>query len=203
MANLFPLFLRIEGRRCLLVGAGVIASQKIDGLLLSGAHVHVVAPIAGEAIRKLVDEGRVCWLQREFRSSDLAGAALVIAATGDPSINEIVSREARRRGVLCNAVDEPERCDFYYPAVVRRGDLQIAISTAGHSPALAQRIRRELELQFDSEYGGWLSWLGSVRTLLFRRQLDPARRRNALHRIASREVYDRYVLARKRKGETR
>lgn len=203
MASLFPLFLRLEGRRCLLIGAGNIASQKIEGLLSAGAAVHVVAPIAGETIGTLVREGRVCWTRRTFRFSDLDGAVLVIAATGDPVVNEIVFREARRRGILCNAVDEPERCDFYYPAVVRRGDLQIAISTGGNSPALAQRIRRDLETHFGDHYAGWLSWLGDVRTRLFRKPMDPERRRQTLHRIASARVYDQFVAARQRKGAER
>jgi siroheme synthase-like protein len=203
MASLFPLFLRLEGRRCLLVGAGSIAAQKLEALLISGAQVHIVAPSANKVIRELVDEGRVCWSQREFEASDLNGAALVVAATGNPEINEIVFREARARGVLCNAVDEPERCDFYYPAVVRRGDLQIAISTAGQSPALAQRIRRELESNFDQQYAGWLAWLGTVRTLLFKKPMDSTRRRQALHRIASREVYEGFVRAQERKGVAR
>ena len=185
------------------MGAGSIALQKVESLLSSGAQVHVVAPDANESIQKLVSEGRLCWSRREFRASDLTNIVLVIAATGNPIVNETVFREARARGVLCNAVDEPERCDFYYPAVVRRGDLQIAISTAGHSPALAQRIRRELEKQFSPEYAGWLAWLGSVRTLFFRRPMDAARRRNALHRIASRDVYERFVQARKANGAAR
>ena len=200
MASLFPLFLKLEGRRCLLVGAGAFASQKIEGLLSAGADVHVVAPDADEIIRELVRSGRVCWSQREFRNSDLAGAVLVVAATKDRDVNETVFREARSRGVLCNAVDEPERCDFYYPAVVRRGDLQIAISTGGHSPSLAQRIRRELEIQYGPEYSDWLVWLGNVRALFFRHRIDPATRRNALHQIATEEVYERFSSTRKRRG---
>ena len=203
MVTLFPLFLRLEGRRCLLVGAGNIAAQKIQSLLSAGAVVHVVAPMAGSLLRKLIREGQVCWSQRAFRSSDLDGAVLVIAATGDPVINETVFREARRRGILCNAVDEPERCDFYYPALVQRGDLQIAISTAGRSPALAQRIRKELETQFSQDYAEWLSWLGDVRTRLFRRSMDPERRRRALHRVASAEFYTRFIAPRREKAGQR
>jgi len=199
MPSLFPLFLKLEGRRCLLVGAGLIATQKIESLLSAGAHVHIIAPRADDVIRELVREGRVCWSQREFRASDLDQVVLVVAATSDPGVNETVFREARSRGVLCNAVDEPERCDFYYPAVVRRGDLQIAISTAGQSPALAQRIRRELEAQFGDEYSDWLRWLAGVRALFFRRAMDATQRREALHRIASGEVYERFTSARKRK----
>jgi precorrin-2 dehydrogenase/sirohydrochlorin ferrochelatase len=186
-----------------LVGAGTIGSQKIGGLLAAGAHVHVVAPEASEAIAALARDGAVHWSRRRFRGEDLDGAVLVIAATGDAEVNESVFREARVRRVLCNAVDEPERCDFYYPAVVRRGDLQIAISTGGRSPALAQRIRMELEAQYGESYAAWLEWLGDVRSLFFRKALDPDRRRTALHNAASNRVYERFAEARRRKGRTR
>jgi precorrin-2 dehydrogenase/sirohydrochlorin ferrochelatase len=109
-----------------------------------------------------------------------------------------VYRAAQESAVLCNSVDEPGRCDFYYPAVVRRGDLQIAISTAGKSPALAQRIRKELEEQFDVSYISWLNWLGGVRELFFRREVQPELRRRVLHRIAGRTVFERFKASRER-----
>ncbi len=200
MANLFPMFLKLEGRRCVVVGAGAAAEQKLEGLLTAGAEVHVVAPEAGERVCALAAGGRVTWTARAFDASDLDGTFLAVAATGDPAVNEAVFRAAETRGVLCNAVDEPERCHFYCPAVVRRGDLQIAISTGGHSPALAQRLRAELEAAFGPEYGPWLRWLARVRALFFRRALDPQRRRQALHRIASREVYERFTRAHERRA---
>ncbi len=155
-ATLFPAFLDLHGRRCLVVGAGEIARQKTAGLLLSGAEVHVVAPEACAEIRQWAGNGRVRWSQRPYAAGDLDGAYLVITATGDPDVNEAVFAEAERRGVLCNSVDDPTHCHFQYPAVVRRGELQIAISTGGRSPALAQRLRAELEEQFGPEYGPWL-----------------------------------------------
>lgn len=200
MAALFPIFFKLEGRRCVVVGAGTIASQKLEGLLDCGAELSVVAPHATEAIQELARSGRVSWIQAEFGPAHLDGAFLAIAATGDPAVNELVFQAARQRGVLCNAVDDPERCDFFYPAVVRRGDLQIAISTAGKSPALAQRIRKELEEQFDASYGRWLDWLGSVRQLLFRREMDPGVRKQALHRIAGRTVFERFKASRTQTG---
>lgn len=204
MASLFPLFLKLEGRQCLVAGAGNVAEQKLAGLLQAGADVHVVAPEAIDSIRTLAREGRVRWSRREFVALDLDGVALVVAATGNSGVNESIYREASERGVLCNAVDEPERCHFYYPSVVQRGDLQIAISTAGHSPALAQRIRQELEQQFDPGYAEWLIWLGYVRRLLFARAMDPQRRRNLLHSIASPDVYERFGrLKAKRAGAAR
>jgi precorrin-2 dehydrogenase/sirohydrochlorin ferrochelatase len=199
MAALFPMFLKLDGCKCVVVGGGNIASQKLDGLLDSGAEVHVIAPEAGAQIQELARNCRVKWTAVQFRPEHLDGALLVIAATGDPAINEQVYRAAKERGILCNAVDEPERCDFFYPAVVRRGDLQIAISTAGKSPALAQRIRKELEEQFDASYVSWLQWLGTVRQLFFEHHVEPELRKQALHRIADRAVFDRYRTFRERK----
>lgn len=199
MAALFPMFLKLEGCKCVVVGGGNIATQKLDGLLASGADLRIIAPEASEKIRELARNRRIAWTQAAFQASHLAGALLVIAATGDPVVNEQVYRAARQRGVLCNSVDEPERCDFFYPAVVRRGDLQIAISTAGKSPALAQRIRKELEEQFDSSYASWLQWLGSVRQLFFQHQVEPGLRTQTLHRISGRAVFERFRSSRKRR----
>jgi siroheme synthase-like protein len=200
MADLFPIFLKLEGRRCVLVGAGRIALQKIGGLLASGADVHVIAPEAADEIQELSRNGRIHLTQAEFKPAQLDSALLAVAATGDPGVNEVVFRAARERGVLCNSVDEPARCDFYYPAVVQRGDLQIAISTAGKSPALAQRIRRELEEQFDASYIAWLNWLGTVRELFFQREVEPELRKRTLHRIAGRAIFERFRSSREKHG---
>jgi precorrin-2 dehydrogenase/sirohydrochlorin ferrochelatase len=179
------------------VGAGRIAESKIPGLLDAGAKVRVVAPQANAAVAELARADRLTWQQRDFQSSDLDGAFLVIAATSLSDLNATVFREARQRNILCNAVDDPAHCDFYYPAVVRRGALQLAISTAGLSPALAQRIRRELEEQFGPEYAAWLEQLGDARRELFAEDIDPEQRRQFLHRLASRESFAAAV-----KGET-
>lgn len=196
--TLFPIFLKLSGRRCLVAGGGRIAEQKLPGLLEAGAEVHLVAPEVSPAIRSLAEANRLRWTAKEFSTGDLDGVTLVVAATGDAEANERVFREAEARGILCNAVDEPERCHFYYPAVVRRGDLQIAISTNGKSPALAQRIRMELEARFDGAYGEWLAWLGHVRELFFRSPIEPERRRRALHQAASQSVYERFRASRQR-----
>jgi precorrin-2 dehydrogenase/sirohydrochlorin ferrochelatase len=201
MASLFPIFLKLEGRRVLVVGAGTIAEQKLGGLLNACAEIHVVAPLANPSIQRLAADNKLLWSQREYVSADLDDVALVVAATGNPEINERVYRDADSRAIFCNAVDEPDRCHFYYPAVVQRGDLQIAISTAGHSPALAQRIRQELEQRFDETYGEWLAWLGTIRRRLFRSAIDPQRRRNALHRLACHEVYEHFRRTRARRQE--
>jgi len=185
------MFLKLEGRSCLVVGAGAIGEPKIESLLTSGASVRVIAPRVTAAVAEWARAGTIVWDAREFNSADLDGVFLVIAATSSRGVNGTIFREAQQRNILCNVVDDPEYCDFYYPAVVRRGDLQVAISTNGHSPALAQRIRRELEIQFGTEYGEWLTKLGRIRQQLFASEMNPDERRRVLHELASREGFER------------
>jgi precorrin-2 dehydrogenase/sirohydrochlorin ferrochelatase len=175
--SLFPMFVKLEGRRVLVVGAGSVGEAKIESLLATGASVRVVAPKATTR--------RIKWEARVYRPADFAGAFLVIAATGSPSLHDEIYAEAQSRGVLCNAVDEPERCDFYFPAVVRRGELQIAISTGGLSPALAQRLRKELEQQFGPEWEEWVAQLGRTREELQSIPMPPEQRKRLLHQYAS------------------
>ena len=167
------------------VGAGTVAEAKIESLLATAASVHVVAPKATPRVREWAREGRIEWEAREYGLGDLLGVFLVIAATGSVALHDEIYAEARRRGVLCNAVDEPERCDFYFPAVVRRGELQIAISTGGLSPALAQRLRKELEQQFGPEWEQWVAKLGQTREELLSIPMPPEQRKRLLHQYAS------------------
>ena len=184
--TLFPLFVKLEGRKVLVVGGGPVGESKLDALLKAGAAVTVVAPKATEAIRAAAKAGRVEWRIREFRPTDLAGVTLVVAAV-PADIAKRVFIATRARGILCNSVDDPDNCDFYYPAVVNRGDFQIAISTAGQSPALAQRLRQQLEQQFGPEYAEWIQQLGDARRELFAADIDPAARRQRLHELAREE----------------
>jgi precorrin-2 dehydrogenase / sirohydrochlorin ferrochelatase len=186
---MFPIFLKLDGRRALVVGAGTVAEGKIRGLLEAGASIEVVAPEAVFQVQKWAGEGVVEWKSRAFQTSDLDQVSLVIAATSSPELNAQVFKEAKARKVLCNAVDDPENCDFYYPAVVRRGDLQIAISTNGRSPALAQRLRQELEEQFGPEYEQWVEELGKAREQLTAKKIAVEPRRKLLHCLASREAF--------------
>ena len=183
--SLFPIFVKLEGRPVLLVGAGPVGESKVGGLLSAGAVVTVVAPQATPSIQKLAAEGKVDWQRREFAPGDLQGMTLVVAAV-PKHIARSVYLEARTRGVLVNSVDDIDNCDFYYPAVVNRGDLQIAISTAGHSPSLAQHIRIELERQFGPEYAQWVEQLGAARRDLFATEMDPEARKQQLHEMARR-----------------
>ena len=188
--SLFPMFLKLEGRKCLVVGAGTIGEPKIRSLLVSGACVKVIALEARAAVQGWARAGVITWEVREFEAKDLDDVFLVVAATSLPLVNEAVFREAKLRRILCNAVDDPERCDFFYGALVRRGHLQVAISTGGQSPALAQRLRREFEARIRPEYAGWLERLGQMRRKLLAGRLTPERRRKLLHRLASERAFE-------------
>jgi precorrin-2 dehydrogenase/sirohydrochlorin ferrochelatase len=200
--KLFPLFLKLEGRRCLVVGAGAIAESKITGLLDTGCEVVVVAPQARPEIEELARAGKIEWRKREFETADLNEMFLVVAATSSTVVHEQIFLEARQRGVLCNIVDVPELCDFYYPAIVQRGDLQIAVSTAGRSPALAQRLRKELEAQFGVEYADWLVNLGHSRDAMMAAQLTADERKERLHALVTAEAFEDFRRKRKNPGET-
>ena len=193
MTNLFPMFLKLEGRQCLVVGAGKVGEPKIAGLLETGVHIRVVALDASPTVREWARSGKIDLELRPFVADDLEGAFLVVVATNSRSLNERVYREAQRRGVLCNVVDVPDLCDFFYPSVVRRGDLQIAVSTAGQSPSLAQKIRQQLEKQFGAGYAAWVAELGETRKLILASDLDKERKLELLHSLASREAYEAAV----------
>jgi len=194
--SLFPIFLKLAQRRCLVVGAATVAEPKIEGLLAAGAQVLVVAPRATARVKQWALAGRIAWETRRFEARDLSGVFLVVLATSSPQTNRAIFDEARARGVLCNAVDDREHCDFHYPAVVRRRRLQIAISTGGASPALAQRLRCQLEEQFGPDYAAWLDWLAESRNSLFAKRVSPDRRRVLLHKIASQRSWNNFLRRR-------
>lgn len=187
--SLFPMFLKLSGRPCLVVGAGAVAESKIESLMVTGARVRVVAPEATPAVRSWAIAKKIDWQQRRFQPADLKGMFLVVAATSSTKLHRKIFSETKRRGVRCNVVDVPELCDFYYPSVVQRGALQIAISTAGKSPSLAQRLRKELEEVYGPEYEPWLEHLGKVREKIFAANLEPEERKRRLHAAASAQAF--------------
>jgi precorrin-2 dehydrogenase / sirohydrochlorin ferrochelatase len=144
--------LRLKGRRCLVVGGGDIGLEKVEGLLACGADVTLVAPDAHPALRDLAQEGSIRWEAREYEPGDLEGCLIVIAATDDTDVNIRVFNDAERRAMLVNVVDVPPLCSFILPAIVRTGPLAVAISTAGASPALAKRMKREIAELFGEPY---------------------------------------------------
>ena len=161
--NLYFACIDLSRRPCLVVGAGTVAAEKIDGLLAAGASVRVVAPEATEAIAGLAEEGRIQFEQRRFEPSDVAGAFVVVAATGDLEVEREVARVAEQRGCLVNVADVPELCNFILPAIVRSGPVAVGISTAGASPALAQRIKQEVAELLARPYGALAQRLKELR----------------------------------------
>lgn len=186
--SLFPLFLKLTARRCLVVGAGHIAEGKIASLLEAEASVTVIAPEVDPRVEEWAASGEITLHRRAFVVEDVQGMFLVVAGTNVPEINRAVFAAAKEENALCNAVDDPPYCDFYFPSVVRRGDLQVAISTAGESPALAQQLRKELNEQLPRDLGPWLLELGRLRREVL--QLEPIGepRKLLLHQLAHREV---------------
>lgn len=190
MTSLFPMFMKLAGRQCLVVGAGKVGEPKIGGLLETGARIRVVALDASPTVREWARAGKIELELRAFTNEDLHGAFLVVVATNSRTLNERIYHEAQRLGVLCNVVDVPDLCDFFYPSIVRRGDLQIAVSTAGQSPSLAQKIRQQLEKQFGPAYAAWVADLGETRKLILASDLDKERKLDLLHSLASREAFE-------------
>jgi precorrin-2 dehydrogenase/sirohydrochlorin ferrochelatase len=185
----FPIMLRLEGRICVVVGAGRVAAAKATGLLNHGAQVVIVAPKAVNWIREKARSGKLAWRHRAFLARDVRSAFLVVAATNSAASNDAVFRACRARGVLCNVVDDPERCDFFYPAVVRRGPLQIAISTEGHSPALAARLRRELKKQFGAEWASFVQHIGRLRQQFLTASMPLKKKREQLVELAGQKAF--------------
>jgi precorrin-2 dehydrogenase / sirohydrochlorin ferrochelatase len=186
---------KLDGRQILVVGAGRVGEPKIRGLLPTGAKIRVVAREASAAVREWDRNGEIVLEERGFVPADLDNVFLVVVATSSRELNELVFHEAQSRHILCNVVDVPEQCDFYYPAVVRRGDLQIAISTSGQSPSLAQKLRQQLERQFGPGYARWVAELGETRRKVLASNLDSERKRELLQSLASVEAFEATIAA--------
>lgn len=188
--SLLPIFLKLENRPCLLVGAGNVALEKIGSLLKTGLRLRVVAPEARPEVKQLAAEGKLDWMQRPFELADLHGNFLVIAATDSPEVNKAVYRGAVEHNIPCNSVDDIPNCDFFFGSVVSRGALQIAISTAGESPAVAQRLRREIDEQLPQDLGPWLDNLGQLRREVLATHPRGETRKALLHQLAQRQICD-------------
>jgi len=152
ICSYYPILLNIQDKKCLVVGGGEVALRKVKALLEHGANIEIVSPDFCPELNQLVKEGTIKAAQRDYKPEDLEDAFIAIAATNDNKINENVSVEARRVGILVNVVDDPNSSDFIVPSYFRRGDIIVAVSTSGRSPALARKIRSELEKGFQAEY---------------------------------------------------
>ncbi len=191
--TLFPAFLKLENRQVIIIGSGSLAESKLPALLEAGARVRLISPRLNPNLTLQVRAHHLDWWPKLYEPGDLAGAFLVIAATSIPEVNAAVFREAEARNILCNAVDDTANCHFYYGSIVQRGDLQIAISTNGKSPALAQRLRKELAEQFGPEYAAWLDWLGAARKILRAQDSEPELTKQWLHLLASRPMFEKFL----------
>ena len=200
---LFPLFIRLDGRICLVVGGGKVAGRKVDGLLEAGAAVTVVSPEATTHIQRLASQGRIALLQKAFSPDDLNGSFLVIAATGDAAVNGHVAAACRAQAILINVVDEPGLCDFFLPAVLRRGALSIAIATEGKSPLLASKLRTELEQIITEPYGEFLELLGQQRELIKKTVPDRARREAIFRALVDSDIFNLIVAGKQDEAQER
>jgi siroheme synthase-like protein len=169
----YPVFVEMENRPVLVVGGGEVAERKVEGLLAAGAAVRVVSPSLTPRLAALAAAGRIRHEARPYQPGDLAGFALAFVATGDEPVNAAVAREGRRRGVWVNAADDPAHCDFILPAVLRRGELTVAVATGGASPALARAVRQELEAYLTDDYAVLAEIVAEVRRELRARQRAP------------------------------
>jgi len=190
MPAYYPISLDLSGRRCLVVGGGAVAARKVAALLEAGAAVTLVAPETVQEIQALIAAGRVTHIRRAFVPSDLDGCRVAVAATDEAMVNRAVSEAARERNVLVNVVDDAGLSDYIVPAVVRRGSLCIAVTTDGHSPLLARRVRERLEKEFGPEYGQFLDWLGEARETIKQEEPVQARRRAILERLVDSGILD-------------
>ena len=187
MSKFYPIHLDVTGKKCVIIGGGKVAYRKACSLKESGADVVVVSP---EVCSEMVNEEGLVLIKKEYEEYFLDGALLVIAATDNEAINKKVTLDAEKRGIIVNVVDRPEHCSFIVPSTINRGDLCISISTGGASPAVAKRIREELEAVFGKEYEEYLDLLTKMRSLAMTTVEDDAKRRRILQRLAEKDIFD-------------
>jgi len=189
-----PIFLDLTGRECVVVGGGEVAARKVEALLEAGACVTAVSPRLSPPMGSLAARGLITHIAREYQRGDIRGCALVYGATDDPKLHRELAAEARALGIQINVVDVPELCTFISPAVAKRGELQIAISTGGASPAFAARLRRALEDQFGAEYAFTLEILRAARRRLHAEEIDPDDRMRRLKELADSALPDAIAI---------
>ena len=201
MRKYYPVFLDIEGRKCVVVGGGEVAARKAKSLVEAGGAVKVVSPEFCSRLSNLAKRGSVVLVRRRFEAQDLYGASVVIACTDDREVNEKVFAAARKKRILVNVVDSPAQCDFIVPSVVSRGALSIAISTSGVSPALARRMRQELQKRYGQRHADFLTLMEKARERIVREVLGSKERRRMFKALTSRDFLAEFVA--KGKSEAR
>ena len=186
----YPVNLDIKKQKCLVVGGGRVGTRKVLTLLDCGARVTVVSPDAREKLIELANRGAITLEKRPYRETDLDGMFLVIGTTDDEELNHQISLAAEKLNMLCNIADRPQVCNFILPSIVSRGDLTISISTSGKSPALAKKLRIELEEQFGNEYADLLRLMGAIREKLLKQKHEPEAHKHLFEQLISRNLID-------------
>jgi len=186
----YPVNLDIRNRKCLVVGGGAVGTRKVMTLLDCGAKVTVVSTDVAEKLQELSDSDIIKLEKRPFQISDLDEMFLVIGATDNQEINKEIHSEAERLGILCNIADRPEDCNFILPAIVNRGDLIIAISTSGKSPAFAKKMRKDLEKKFGTEYAEFLKLMGEIRNKLLSEDHEPEAHKHLFEQLIKRDLVE-------------
>ncbi|MGA2324502.1 MAG: bifunctional precorrin-2 dehydrogenase/sirohydrochlorin ferrochelatase [Sedimentisphaerales bacterium] len=189
----YPIFLDLNGRRVVIIGGGSVATRKAEMILCSGARLVVVAPRLDETLRGVCTGSKAELIESKYSKDYLAGATIVIAATNDEALNRQIYKDCQQLEILCNVVDSPGLCDFYVPAVVQRGDLQIAIGTGGKSPAYAGHLRKKLENIFTDKHGEFLAQLEAIRGFIIEKSADASERKAILGKLAGDESFEYFL----------
>ena len=190
MNEFYPVYLKLSARKCIVIGGGKVAERKVKSLLDCGAEVWVISPEFTEWLEEASARREVVSLRRNYTTGDLEDAFLVIGATDDNETNDRIAEECSNRNILVNIVDDPARCNFIVPAVIRQGPLSISISTDGRSPMLARRIREELEKSFGEEYREFLELMGNIREHVINSVPDQEKRKDVFERLVYSDIID-------------
>jgi precorrin-2 dehydrogenase/sirohydrochlorin ferrochelatase len=187
--ELYPIFLNLKDKKCLVVGGGKVAERKVVALARCGAQIHIISPQLTAPLQDMAERGLVGYRRGYYQTADLADTFLVISATDDDATNQAVASDCMKRNIMVNVVDDPPRCNFFVPSVVHRGSLKLAISTGGHSPRLAKFIRRRLEQDFGPAFAEFNDFLVSVRSRIQKQVADPARREQILKSLVDETTF--------------
>lgn len=188
MYNFYPIYLNLRNKKCLVVGGGKVAERKVRSLLECGARVYVVSPEVTPALEQLAREGAITFVRRTYTTTDLEGSFLVIGATDDEKTNQRIADDCFERNMLVNIVDDPPKCNFIVPAVVRQGALSISISTDGNSPVLARKIKEKLKQEYGPEYAKFLEIMGDLRRKIISSVPDESVRRQMFEDLVNSDI---------------
>ena len=189
----YPIYLELSGRRAVIIGAGAVAARKAQSLLDAGARLVIVAEHINDMLTALCQGTSAKLIESRYSKDYLVGAVLAIAATNNRQLNKRIYNDCQELEILCNVVDEPELCDFFVPAVVKRGDLQIAIATEGDCPAYAGHVRKKLEQTFTDKHGEFLAELETLRKCIIEQVPDPADRKSLLGQLVDDKSFEYFV----------